>query len=123
MEPFGLLDGLPEEVLAAARDWERHVVEVETGLAPDAKPSAEPRPGYDPTWQVSGHILPGGKQRAGLLPLQVPLQVTSNPSTSLTGSAWEGMSGAVVFAADAHDGDQTAVGSSARTTGRRESRP
>jgi hypothetical protein len=48
VEPFGLLDGLPEEVLAAAQDWERHVVEVETGLAPDAEPGAEPRPGYDP---------------------------------------------------------------------------
>ena len=48
VEPFGLLDGLPEEVLAAARDWERHVVEVEAGLAPDAEPGAEPRPGYDP---------------------------------------------------------------------------
>ena len=58
------------------------------------------------TWQVSGHILPGGKLRAGLL----SLQVTSSPSASLTGSAWEGMSGAVVFAADAHDGEQAAVG-------------
>ena len=48
VEPFGLLDGLPEEVLAAARDWEHHVVEVETGLAPDAEPGTEPRPGYDP---------------------------------------------------------------------------
>ena len=58
------------------------------------------------TWQVSGHILPGGKRRAGLL----SLQVTSNPPAPLTGSAWEGMSGAVVFAADAHDGEQIAVG-------------
>jgi hypothetical protein len=58
------------------------------------------------TWQVSGHILPGGKRRAGLL----SLQVTANPSAALTGSAWEGMSGAVVFAADAHDGEQAAVG-------------
>ena len=58
------------------------------------------------TWQVSGHILPGGKRRAGLL----SLQVTSTPSASLAGSAWEGMSGAVVFAADAHDGEQAAVG-------------
>lgn len=33
VEPFGLLDGLPEE----ARDWERHVVEVETGLSPGAE--------------------------------------------------------------------------------------
>jgi len=58
------------------------------------------------TWQVSGHILPGGKRRAGLL----SLQVTSNPSASPPGSAWEGMSGAVVFAADAHDDEQAAVG-------------
>ena len=48
VESFGLLDSLPGEVLAAARAWERHVVEVETGLAPDAEPGTEPRPGYDP---------------------------------------------------------------------------
>ena len=34
VEPFGLLDSLPGEVRAAARDWERHVLEVETGAAP-----------------------------------------------------------------------------------------
>ena len=48
VESLGLLDSLPGEVLAAARAWERHVVEVETGLAPDAEPGTEPRPGYDP---------------------------------------------------------------------------
>jgi hypothetical protein len=48
VEPFGLLDSLPEEVLAEAREWERHVVEVETGLPPDAGPGCTPRPGYDP---------------------------------------------------------------------------
>ena len=32
VEPFGLLEGLPVKVLEAAREWERHVVEVETGL-------------------------------------------------------------------------------------------
>jgi len=48
VEPFGLLDGLPEEVLAEAREWERHLVEVETGLPPDAGPGAMPRPEYDP---------------------------------------------------------------------------
>jgi uncharacterized protein YidB (DUF937 family) len=58
------------------------------------------------TWQVSGQILPGGKRRAGLL----SLQVTSTPSASLGGQVWEGMSGALVFAADAHDGKQAAVG-------------
>ncbi|WP_426513010.1 hypothetical protein ACPPVO_21590 [Dactylosporangium sp. McL0621] len=48
LEPFGLLDGLPEDVLAEAQGWERHVVEVETGLAPGAGPGATPRPGHDP---------------------------------------------------------------------------
>lgn len=48
LPPFGLLDGLPEPVVARARAWERHVVEVETGLPPDAPPGATPRPEYDP---------------------------------------------------------------------------
>jgi transposase InsO family protein len=48
VEPFGLLDGLPEPVLEAARACERHVVEVETGLPPDALPGTVPRPGFDP---------------------------------------------------------------------------
>ena len=48
VEPFGLLDSLPGEVLAAAREWERHVVEVETGLPPGADPGTAPRPEYDP---------------------------------------------------------------------------
>jgi hypothetical protein len=49
VEPFGLLDSLPEVVLAAARTWERHVVEVETGLPAGAAPGTSPRPEYDPT--------------------------------------------------------------------------
>ena len=56
------------------------------------------------TWQVRGDILPGAKLRAGLL----SLQVTSTPQplpASLAGSAWEGMSGAVVFATDPHGGE------------------
>ncbi len=51
------------------------------------------------TWHVRGDILPGGKLRSGLL----SLQVTSTPQplpAPLAGSEWEGMSGAVVFAAD-----------------------
>ncbi len=60
------------------------------------------------TWHVGGEILPGGKLRAGLL----VLQVTNSPQPLpilLAGSPWEGMSGAVVFAADA-DNRQQAVG-------------
>lgn len=49
VEPFGLLDSLPAEVVAAAREWQRHVVEVETGLPPEAEPGIRPREGYDPT--------------------------------------------------------------------------
>ncbi|MFJ5820747.1 Mu transposase C-terminal domain-containing protein [Streptomyces microflavus] len=48
VEPFGLLDSLPESVLASAREWERHVVEVETGLPPTTDPGTRPRPEYDP---------------------------------------------------------------------------
>jgi hypothetical protein len=48
VEPFGLLDSLPEEALAEARDWERHVVEVDAGLPPGAAPGTSPRPEYDP---------------------------------------------------------------------------
>ncbi len=48
VEPFGLLDSLPGEVLAEAREWERHVVEVDTGLPPGAGPGTLPRLEYDP---------------------------------------------------------------------------
>src|SRR5664279_3678442 len=48
VEPFGLLDGLPEKVLQDAREWERHLVEVETGLPPNPPPGTQPRQGFDP---------------------------------------------------------------------------
>ena len=48
VEPFGLMDGLPVKVLEQAREWERHIVEVETGLPPGALPGATPRAGFDP---------------------------------------------------------------------------
>jgi tetratricopeptide (TPR) repeat protein len=56
------------------------------------------------TWQVAGDILPGTKRRAGLLSLQVKSTPQSLPA-SMAGSAWEGMSGAVVFATDAQLGE------------------
>jgi hypothetical protein len=49
VEPFALLDSLPGAVLDAAREWERHVVEIETGLPPGAEPGVAPKPEYDPT--------------------------------------------------------------------------
>jgi hypothetical protein len=46
--PLGLLDALPEEALRVARQWERHLVELETGLPPGAEAGTAPRPEYDP---------------------------------------------------------------------------
>ncbi|MFJ4843719.1 Mu transposase C-terminal domain-containing protein [Streptomyces sp. NPDC088746] len=48
LEPVGLLESLPEAARAAAVEWERHVVEVETGLPAGAEPGTPVRPEYDP---------------------------------------------------------------------------
>src|ERR1022692_1521659 len=42
------LADVPAGAAAHAGEWERHVVEVETGLPPGAPPGATPRPAYDP---------------------------------------------------------------------------
>ncbi len=47
LEPFGLLESLPATVVADAQRWREHLVEVETGLPPDAGPGVSPRAGYD----------------------------------------------------------------------------
>lgn len=46
--PSGLFDGLPEPAVEQARWWERHIVEVLTGVAAEALPGALPKPEYDP---------------------------------------------------------------------------
>jgi putative transposase len=48
VEPFGLLESLPADVVAEAEGWRDHLVEVETGLPPGAAPGAVSRAGYDP---------------------------------------------------------------------------
>ena len=48
LSPFGLLDSLPDHVVDVANGWERHIVEVTTGLPPGCARGAAPRPGYDP---------------------------------------------------------------------------
>ena len=48
VDRLGLLESLPEAVVQAAREWERHLVEVDTGVVPGAPAGARPRPEYDP---------------------------------------------------------------------------
>jgi hypothetical protein len=43
-----VLDGLPAEAVQDARWWQRHIVEVLTGIPPDAEDGTVPRPEYDP---------------------------------------------------------------------------
>ena len=42
------LEDVPAEAAATAREWERHIVEVETGVPPAAPPGTHPRAQYDP---------------------------------------------------------------------------
>ena len=49
LPPQGLLDSLPAEALDQARWWERHIVEVITGVPPETGTGARPRPEYDPS--------------------------------------------------------------------------
>jgi hypothetical protein len=48
MPAVSVLDGLPAGAVQEARWWQRHIVEVLTGIAPDAAEGTVPRPEYDP---------------------------------------------------------------------------
>jgi hypothetical protein len=48
VEPVGLLDGLAPEVVQAARAWQEHLDEVESGLPAGAAAGTPCRPEYDP---------------------------------------------------------------------------
>ncbi|MEU1854360.1 integrase [Streptomyces sp. NPDC019990] len=52
LPPFALVDALPPPVVEQARFWERHVVEVITGLPPTAQEGTAPRPEYGPAWRT-----------------------------------------------------------------------
>ena len=45
MPAVSVLDGLPAEAVQEARWWQRHIVEVLTGVPPDAEEGTVPRPG------------------------------------------------------------------------------
>src|SRR5439155_26302066 len=48
MPPQGLLDALPDAAAEQARWWERHVIEVITGVPPETAAGTRPRAEYDP---------------------------------------------------------------------------
>jgi hypothetical protein len=48
MAPQPVLERLPAETVEQARWWERHLMEVITGVPPDSPPGTVPRPAYDP---------------------------------------------------------------------------
>jgi hypothetical protein len=48
MPPVSVLDGLPGEAVDKALWWQRHIVEMLTGVPPDAEEGTVPRPEYDP---------------------------------------------------------------------------
>jgi hypothetical protein len=48
MPDWALLEGISEEAAREARIWERHVIEVDTGLLPGVPEGSPPREGYDP---------------------------------------------------------------------------
>lgn len=64
LEPFGLLDSLPPEVVAGAERWRGQVVEVETGF-PHGTEILQ-RPGFDPGDQHAGAATAGQGRGAGL---------------------------------------------------------
>lgn len=49
LSSVGVAECLPDDVRAAAIWWEQHLVEVLTGVPPDAPPGTAPHPDYDPT--------------------------------------------------------------------------
>ncbi|WP_424863012.1 Mu transposase C-terminal domain-containing protein [Streptomyces sp. MMS24-I29] len=49
----GLLEAFPHEAVKQALWWEGHILEVLHGVAPDAEPGTQPRPGYGPGSSVT----------------------------------------------------------------------
>ncbi|GAA2707274.1 Mu transposase C-terminal domain-containing protein [Micromonospora olivasterospora] len=52
-----VLADVGEDVARRAREWERHIIEVETGLPPGAEPGTAPRTEYDPSlWGLQQRV-------------------------------------------------------------------
>ena len=56
----GLAGRLPDEVRASAQWWEHHIVEVLTGLPPDAPAGSAPHPDY--FYSDGTHLRPLGAE-------------------------------------------------------------
>lgn len=53
LPPVGLLETFPPEAVKQALWWEKHILEVLHGIAPDAEPGTAPRSGYEPGTSVT----------------------------------------------------------------------
>ena len=66
-----LLDDVPPQAAARARLWERHLVELETGLPAGALPGSVARPEYDPALPLVQREISKAAELSGLLGGQV----------------------------------------------------
>ena len=57
VSPEGLLESLPRKVADAAREWERHLTEMETGLPPGAAPGTAPTSSRSRSCSVSRRTI------------------------------------------------------------------
>jgi hypothetical protein len=48
LPPQGMLQGVPADRVERARWWEQHIIEVLTGVPPEAEPGTPARPAFDP---------------------------------------------------------------------------
>lgn len=83
--PVTLLEGLPTPVADKARAWERHVVEVDTGLLPDAVAGARPRPQYDPRHHLLAARVRAKAAELGVSPATVQRMRTAYQRQGLWG--------------------------------------
>lgn len=84
LPPLSLLDAAPAAVVERARWWERHLVEVQTGLPADAEPGAIPRPGYDPAGPSITE--PSAQPTSDTEPARSPAAKPMPPSTLIQAS-------------------------------------
>ncbi len=97
VQPFALLDSLPGAVLDTAREWERHVVEIETGLPPGTEPGMylklverrRPAGGVAATNLQSSEVVPISRARAAVAAVSSAAATTGlNPTFQSVGNTY-----------------------------------